>query len=463
VGFSPDGTRLAVLRPRELVLLDAQSGAEIWRRPADWAKVDVAWSPDGLRLAATEASRGDIFVLDAASGQIEQLLPGEAVPPRLLAFGPGPRRLTTISDGATLRVWDIPNRDTVFQTELAPRVLAFSPDGQSMMSGRGWLEVGVFAWEPESVFRELFAGKVTRLGCDDLTFSPDGRWVATSDSREVRIWSSREGRQVAAFDVPDADWSSVRFHSDGKSILSSSMNRGVSRRTFAPAADGEVPRLGPEEPIGRHRDGRLLGLSTDGNWYIDRESITQVVVWPGGDPAKERPVAESAHWDRPQVSPDGKFVATMGYPRPNVRVTAVGNGHPPVVLPVQNHAGANFSPDGRWLATGTEAGFQFWTLPDLRPGPLVTQPVPGSQWRTPVFSPDGTRMAFELQHGEVEIRRTSDLEVIGVLIPPVRIDISFVAWSPDAQSLFLLGYGHRLFEWRLDEVRKNLQARGLER
>ena len=48
------------------------------------------------------------------------------------------------------------------------------------------------------------------------------------------------------------------------------------------------------------------------------------------------------------------------------------------------------------------------------------------------------------------------------LIPPVRVDFASGAWSPDGGRFYVLGVGHRVFEWNLAALRRELAARGLD-
>jgi WD40 repeat protein len=259
----------------------------------------------------------------------------------------------------------------------------------------------------------------------------------------------------------------VRFDPRGQRLIYSAMNRGVFARELKLGAGGggaEQLTLGEEQPIGVNRDGRQLGFGANGeDWYIDRVKIERVVVWPGGDATRERPLAESRNHDRPTFSPDGKFVAVMGYPQVNVRVTAVGSGRPAVLLPLKQHAGASFSRDSQWFVTGTETEYQTWRLPDLKPGPRWPRSAEGGGfWGTPVFSPDGKWLGCDRGQGEVEVREARGFGERVRLIPPVRVDFASGAWSPDGGRFYVLGVGHRVFEWNLAALRRELAARGLD-
>jgi hypothetical protein len=260
----------------------------------------------------------------------------------------------------------------------------------------------------------------------------------------------------------------VGFDPRGGRLVYSAMNQGVFVRTMAivldPATGVERLTLGAEVAVGKNRDGRFLGFGGGGrDWIVDRVAIERVVIWPDGDPSLERPLVESRRQDRPTFSRDGKFMATMGYPLVNVRVTAMGTGRPAVLLPIKHHAGASFSADSRWFVTGTDTEFQAWMLPDLRPGPRWPRSLEGGGfWGTPVFSPDGRWVGCDHLQGEVEVREAREFREQVRLIPPLRVDFASAVWSPEGERLYVLGVGHRVFEWNLATLRRELAARGLD-
>jgi WD40 repeat protein len=182
LGYAPDGATLAVVRADRVELRDAATGALRWRRDGAFAAVDPAWSAAAGWLAVADESRGDLLVLATDTGRVVQEMPGGGAVPVLLAWAPGAHRLAAIASDAMLRVWEMRSGEVVFQTGMPPRVLAFSPDGRHLAGARRWLEVGVWAWAGETVFREWRGAEVTRRRADEIALSPDGRWLASSES-----------------------------------------------------------------------------------------------------------------------------------------------------------------------------------------------------------------------------------------------------------------------------------------
>ena len=467
LAYSPDGTSLAVVRQGGIALIDSTSGGERWRRRAAALALAPVWSADGRWLAiAIEDS--EVLVCDVATGAPIRTVSNGGGPPRLMAFHPGGRRIAIVDGEGVLCVCDVRSGEAILKAGLAPRVFAFSPDGRRFAAARNALDAAVFSWAEETLFREFDRGAEGKERSWGMSLSGDGRWIATADSLHFRLWDASRGEEIARQAFAKRDWTAVAFHPDGRRLVYGGAESGVFQRPFAitqsDAASRATATFGPEEPLGENRDGRPLDFGANGrDWFIDREKASQIVVWPGGDPKHERVIAAGGHHERPVVSPDGKWVITMGYPLSKVRVTAVGSGREPIVLPLgQKHAGAAFSPDGRWLITGTDAEYQLWSLPALAPKAKWPRKEQGHWWGTAAFSPDGRWVAVELHQGEIALRDLRTFDEPIVLIPPVRVAPEWIAWSPDSTRLYVLGAGHRVCEWNLAEVRRELAQRGLE-
>ncbi len=221
--------------------------------------------------------------------------------------------------------------------------------------------------------------------------------------------------------------------------------------------------LGPQEPVGENRDGVLLGFARGGrDWFIEREKIERVVVWPDGRPELERAAATSGHYERPEFSADGRWVVTMGYPRANTRLWRADTGELVGQVPVPHHAGAIFSPDSAWLLTNTREEFRLWGVPGFEKGPGWPANNPGgAAWGTAAFSPDGAIIACEQGPGRVVLRRAATGEELTALEPPLAQALEDLKWTPDGGRLFLFFDQHRVFCWEIAELRRELEARGL--
>src|SRR5262249_49285388 len=120
--FSPDGKWIAAganhVEPRgfRIKAWDAATGREVRASPEiDGAAIGVAFSPDGATLAAFGEGPGggggaaDLLVLweRAGGGEAVRVLAGHSGPVTRAAFTPDGRRLVSISDDGTARIWDL--------------------------------------------------------------------------------------------------------------------------------------------------------------------------------------------------------------------------------------------------------------------------------------------------------------------------------------------------------------------
>ncbi|MFY1675355.1 hypothetical protein ACN27G_36400 [Plantactinospora sp. WMMB334] len=144
--------------------------------------MDVAFAPDGRRLASVDAA-GTVRIWDWVTGR--QLVAFEVGPATRVVFGPDGRRLLTSGSGG-IRLWDRLDGQPV-AIELAPTGsgAAFSPDGSRVATG---------AEDGGVRLRNLAGDEVGTLdgGGDpvsSVSFSPDGGSVAgLSRDSTIRIW-----------------------------------------------------------------------------------------------------------------------------------------------------------------------------------------------------------------------------------------------------------------------------------
>jgi WD40 repeat protein len=204
VAFAPDGLRLASTgRDGTVRVWEAATGRQILAFPGARAPAgvplgealtayfyEVAWSPDGKRLASCLGGTANVW--DADTGRLLLTLVGHTAAVRAVVFSPDGRRLATAGDDLTIKMWDAATGEPLLTLAGHPSNIlhiAFHPDGTRLASCGD--DGSVRLWDTGT-------GQETLVLTDHLdstrcvAFSPDGHHLASASSdHTVRIWDAR--------------------------------------------------------------------------------------------------------------------------------------------------------------------------------------------------------------------------------------------------------------------------------
>jgi WD40 repeat protein/tetratricopeptide (TPR) repeat protein len=311
---------------------------------------------------------------------------------------------------------------------------AWSPDGDSLSIGAASGDVAISRFPGgEETMRVMFPGRV-RL----LKYSANGRYLAIAGGSAARVWDV----QSHAFATPELSHPEVvtalAFHPDGRFVATGCLDNRA--RLFAVRGDTASP-LWPPVPHLWSTDGTIwFPVFVSPPLFVDqgRTLVTYGgkgrITWHTVETGEEiRTVDSSEPTGRVvalELSPDGRYLAVVGFQSPEVRLFDASTGDP--VGPVLKHTntvfGAAFSPDSRMILTGsTDGTARLWAIPG---GEALARPLDlHRSVRLVAFAPDGR--SFATQDGEL-VRRWA-LPEDGVPITRVPIDgaRSFAALSPD--------------------------------
>jgi RNA polymerase sigma factor (sigma-70 family) len=399
--FSPDGTLLAVgvdadRQGQYLALFDAKTGKEVARLPID--TFSLAFSPDGRYLATTGGYDRRAFLIEVATRRKVCELTARAVTVNVVAFSPDNRTLITDSGhlenqkSRVVTVWDVPTasvrRTLNLSNEARPNDLQFTPDGQTLRSGRSLYNVktGVESRLPDALGRVIASTADMRLLVGHTGNGAISVWNRTSD-KALAVPSEHTGAVMVVAPSPNGK-EVVTFGNDGlRAVWDATSGKLLTETRTAANSSSRFAIAG---------DARSVAVTTQ-----DRKIIVYNVA-------------------------DGKVSAELRKPRGLVRLLAL-------------------SPDGSRLATARLQGVNkdadpVWVVDIIDPTNeklVATLQLDHTPRTALAFTPTGKALAVGADDGRVQLfyLATSPPTALAAFTSAAKARVEHIAFAPDGSTI----------------------------
>ncbi len=405
VAWSPDGTRLAVGTSVGIYLYDAETMRELRFMATEATVRSIAFGPrsgndSDQSILASGGLGGTVQLWNAYTGERLRTLVGDRYYVNVVAFAPDGHLLAAAGHDGVVRLFDMDSGDlvrTLVGHEDQVFGLAFSSDGKRIISSS--LDGTVRSWDLKSGDQLWLSGQRGKP-TGAIALSPDDRLVAvaTSYPGSVRLLDIRTGTVLQALE-------------QGREVHSLAFAPTTSSTMFLAGGDGSKIRIWDVST------GRLV-RTLDGHWR-GRVSVA--------------------------YGPDGARLAS-GSEDSTVRLWDPSTGQSLYGQELTCNVMGVFSTTTSLLALG--GGIERVWLWDVLTGNVLQEfRLPSPRLATFILSSDGTILAGATYEGPIWIWRTNSGQLLHALD---RMNFpNSISLSPNGQVL-VIGEGDHLSLWDVD-------------
>ncbi|WP_223805611.1 hypothetical protein [Pseudanabaena sp. UWO310] len=420
------------------------------------------FSPDG-KIIALGGFDGSVSLYQSDGSPISRLVGLKTSDIRGLSFSPDGQKIASSGKGKSVRIWNV-NSGKLIAKFYAHRDdilrLSFHPDGKRLLTGSK--DGTVKLWDSDRGIELLTLNPQNASNSpairetnfiQDASFSPDGNLIVTAKNTTIALWDL-QGNLLTSASVHEKELYNVRFHPDGKQLLTSArdetvklwkisdQNRQIQLVRMFKGNSTDVLSLNFSA------NGERIALGSQDNTIqiLNNEGILEMKL--GGHTDGIFDVS---------FSPDGRYLLSASKDRTarlwDLRATLLNTlyGHTSTVWSV------NFSPDGKMFASGSvDKSIRLWNADGT-----LKQELKGHEDTVygVSFSADSKKLVSASNDKTVRIW---DVQT-GKLLHLLNIHgakLIYATLSPDQKILATLGWDNKikLWQWNGDDHPQLLQV-----
>jgi WD40 repeat protein/predicted Ser/Thr protein kinase len=375
VAFSPDGALVATTCGDHVTRIwDARDGRALAVLPGPWLMRALAFSPDRGYLAVS-AHPGPVCLYQLTGWREQRRLVGHKFGAQCLAVHPRLPRFASGADDSAIVVWDADEARIIRRWQpyrIWVTGLAYSPDGSLLASALGNSDGYPFAndhsihlWDAEDgTLRKRFP-RPPHLGVRALAFDPTGRRLASGDDGgTVLLWDVESGKILRRENLARSPVRSAVFVNGGRHLIVGHVGGTVA--SFDLGGTGGTRRV--ELPQGGGclvvDDRRMRVLAGGAQGELSALALPDLTVVHQFANAHDGEILSVG------LSPDGRLLATSGRDR-RVILRDAETFEPWFTFPTWTGLVKDlaFDSSGRWLAfAGADSDLALWDLHVLHQG-----------------------------------------------------------------------------------------------
>ncbi|GHO84723.1 WD40 repeat domain-containing protein [Dictyobacter formicarum] len=438
--WSPDGKYIAAsdLTRKTVQIWNPASGKILFNLASPVSSIQLlAWAPDSQRLA--KATWNNIQILSIPSGKVLATNPLPLTSAIAASWSPDGKQLTTTTNSPgrkpAIAIWSSATGKLVSMYtgyDLWPSLVQFSPDGKRLLVVDGYVN-------PQVQIRDVATGNfifsytgVVHGLVSTAAWSPDGKYITSSDENTIQVWSATPGREMLTYlglssldGNGDYGVAALAYAPNGQYIVASGDDKKKTIQVWSAKNGAHIlTRSGVARSLAWSPNSALIASAQTDNTIYIWNALTgqQLLAYKG-----HQTIIQKVSW-----SPDGKSLVSADIDG-HIQIWDASTGHLRTSLtdPRRDLFALALSPDGHFLVEGGSS-LNVW---NLATGKIVyTYKGQSTLIYAASWSPDSKRIASASYDQTVQVW---DATTGGhpLTYRNHHEKVFLVAWSPDGKYL----------------------------